>query len=236
MNIFKTFTMGVLALGMLGCSTVLTGTMKDSDGGNLTLDVNLSPAFMAYWADLRTADPTLPASPLSEPALRQSFSKISGIKTWSLESLKAGQFRLKFSFDQGQQISDQISGKEVPLLSWTTSGTEKKLTFRLSQTALQSLIQTTGLADSSSLEVFLAGGEGELTKDEYTELLSYFLESYDPRAKATVAASFIEVNLEFPRNPTKVVGGKIQGRVANFRASLVDVLLLEKPLIWEVSY
>lgn len=226
----------LIAVLLGSCTSLVKGTLNESDGGSLVLDITLTQGFQAYWKDLRTADPQIPASPLSQADLGPSFRRLEGVKTWSLENPAAGIYRLKISFEKGQRMSQVISGTSSPIISWTSEGSSRKFTLIWSQETLQSLIRTTGLADASSLEVFLAGGEGELTRDEYIELLSYFLETYDPRAKATVAAASLEMELQFPRVPKSITGGTLSGRTAKFKVPLVDVLLAARPLKWEVVY
>jgi hypothetical protein len=78
----------------------------------------------------------------------------------------------------------------------------------------------------------LVTGE-ELTKNEYLELVSTL---YSKAISDEIAGSTIHAAIDFPGTVTSVIGGAYSGRRANFDIPLLDLLVLEKPLRFEVAW
>jgi len=73
----------------------------------------------------------------------------------------------------------------------------------------------------------------ELSKTEYLELISSF---YHRNIADEIARSTINVAIEFPGRITSAAGGTFSGRRAVFNIPLVDLLVLETPLRYEVTW
>ena len=78
----------------------------------------------------------------------------------------------------------------------------------------------------------LATGE-ELSRAEYLELVASF---YNRAISDEIAASRIRASIDFPGTVTSVRGGTFSGRRVNFDIPLVDLLVLETPLSYEVRW
>ena len=73
----------------------------------------------------------------------------------------------------------------------------------------------------------------EMTKIEYLELVTSF---YNKAVSDEIAASRIRASIDFPANVTFVKGGTSAGRRAVFDVPLLDLLVLETPLSYEVTW
>jgi len=73
----------------------------------------------------------------------------------------------------------------------------------------------------------------ELTKSEYLEQVSIF---YSRAISNEISMSRIQASIEFPGRITKANGGTFSGRKANFDIPLLDLFVLENPLIYEVTW
>jgi hypothetical protein len=78
----------------------------------------------------------------------------------------------------------------------------------------------------------IATGES-LSKTEYLELVASF---YNRAISDEIAGSRIRASLEFPGTVSSVRGGTFSGRRAEFDIPLVDLLVLETPLRYEVNW
>ena len=78
----------------------------------------------------------------------------------------------------------------------------------------------------------VATGE-EMSKTEYLELVTMF---YNKGISDEIAGSSIRVSIGFPGAITDVTGGTFTGRQANFNIPLLDILVLETPLVYEVKW
>jgi len=68
---------------------------------------------------------------------------------------------------------------------------------------------------------------------EYLNLVAMF---YGRPLADEIAAARIRASIEFPRPVTSVTGGSSAGRRAEFDVPLLDILVLEKPLQYEVKW
>jgi hypothetical protein len=78
----------------------------------------------------------------------------------------------------------------------------------------------------------LVTGE-ELTKTEYLELVSTL---YSKAISDEIAGSTIRAAIDFPGAVTSVAGGAYSGKRASFDIPLLDLLVLETPLRFEVVW
>jgi len=78
----------------------------------------------------------------------------------------------------------------------------------------------------------LATGEA-MSKNEYLELVSSF---YSKAISDEIASSKINASIDFPGVITSVKGGTFSGKKATFEIPLIDLLVLETPLVYEVSW
>jgi hypothetical protein len=78
----------------------------------------------------------------------------------------------------------------------------------------------------------IATGE-KMSKDEYLELVGSF---YNKPLSDEIASSRIRVSVEFPGAVTSAKGGAFSGRRANFDIPLLDLLVLETPVTFEVNW
>jgi hypothetical protein len=78
----------------------------------------------------------------------------------------------------------------------------------------------------------IATGE-KMTKNEYLELVGSF---YNKSISDEIASSRIRVSVEFPGAVTSAKGGTFSGRRAAFDIPLLDLLVLETPLSYEVNW
>lgn len=78
----------------------------------------------------------------------------------------------------------------------------------------------------------IATGE-DLSKPEYLELVASF---YNKAISDEIAGSRIRASVEFPGVITSVRGGTFSGKKAEFDISLLDFLVLETPLNYEVNW
>jgi len=71
------------------------------------------------------------------------------------------------------------------------------------------------------------------TRQEYLNLLASF---YGRPLSDEVASARIRASIEFPRPVVAVKGGTAEGRLASFNIPLTDILVLESPLQYEISW
>jgi len=78
----------------------------------------------------------------------------------------------------------------------------------------------------------IATGE-EMTKAEYLALVSSI---FSKAVGDEIASSRIQIAVNFPGQVTSASGGKFSGKTAEFDIPLLDILVLETPLTYEVNW
>lgn len=78
----------------------------------------------------------------------------------------------------------------------------------------------------------IATGE-KISKAEYIDIVTSF---YSKAISDEIAASRIRASIDFPGNISSLRGGTSSGRRANFDIPLLDLLVLETPLSYEVVW
>jgi hypothetical protein len=84
----------------------------------------------------------------------------------------------------------------------------------------------------SALLAPVATGE-ELGRGEYLDLVKSM---YGAAIAKEIETATVRVSIELPGTATSVRGGTITGRRADFSLPLVDLLVLEKPIVIEVAW
>jgi hypothetical protein len=84
----------------------------------------------------------------------------------------------------------------------------------------------------SALMAPIATGEA-LSKAEYLELVASV---YGKPIADEIAGASIRASVDFPGRLRSVQGGRASGRRAEFNIPLLDVLVLESPLVYEVAW
>jgi len=72
-----------------------------------------------------------------------------------------------------------------------------------------------------------------MTTREYLDLVASI---YSRLLANEIAEARIRATIDFPRPITSIQGGAFVGRRAEFDISLLDILVLEQPLRYEVSW
>jgi hypothetical protein len=78
----------------------------------------------------------------------------------------------------------------------------------------------------------LATGEA-MSKQEYLELIASI---YGSGIADEIKGAFLHINIDFPGPVQSVKGGTFSGKRVEFAIPLVDILVLEKPLSYEVVW
>jgi hypothetical protein len=78
----------------------------------------------------------------------------------------------------------------------------------------------------------IATGEN-MSKTEYLELVSSF---YNRTISDEIAGSRVRASIDFPGTITNVKGGTFSGRRAEFNIPLLDLMVLETPMVFEVQW
>jgi hypothetical protein len=237
MKMKNIFLVGAFLLAFSSCASQINGSLMGEGQADLAIQAELKPnmsALIGRFAALSgTAKPGAPL--LDGPSLAASMSKAPGVAAVSFANKTPSSIEGPVKI---LRISDFLSsGKTSGFISFEqkNSAGEGHCAVNLS---LESGPQILGLVSPeismylNALMAPIATGE-VLTKTEY---LTFVGSIYGKNIADEISSSSIRASVNFPGAIQRVKGGTFSGRKADFEIPLLDILVLEKPLNYEVVW
>jgi len=240
MKKIRFFSLFLVLLTFISCNSRIDGSLFANGSAVFSLSVSLEPRMATMIRSLSAARGQADGPVLNGPAIAQSMSHAPGIASVSLRntspSAVEGQIQIS-------QISDFLAvaretslqdagGREFIVFE---QGTRGHFSINLNRGNGPVIIELLSPEISDYLNALMAPittGE-DLSKIEYLELVASF---YNRAISDEIAGSRINASIQFPGVITGVRGGTFSGRTARFDISLLDLLVLETPLVYEVNW
>jgi hypothetical protein len=219
----------------LSCAARIDGSLSADGSAALSVVVSLEPRMTNLIRSLAAAGGQAQAGQpvLDGPAIAQSMSNAPGVAHVSLTNTGPS------ALEGTVQISDinrfLAVGDVGGFVSFEQgrNGGSCEISINRDNGPVILGILSPEIADYlSALMAPLATGE-ELTKFEYLELVTSV---YNRAVSDEIAGSRIRASIGFPGQVTSVMGGTFSGRRANFDIPLLDLLVLETPLSYDVRW
>jgi hypothetical protein len=226
-----------LLMVFMSCASRINGSLMVDGQADLEIQAELKPRMSALIGRFAALSGTTNqgAPILDGPSIAASMSAAPGIASVSFanESPSAIKGPVKIS-----RINDLLaSGRADSFISFEqrNSAGEGHCIVNLS---LESGPQILNLISPeigmylNALMAPLATGE-KITKKDYLDLVASF---YGKEIADEISDSAISASVNFPGAIQRIKGGTFTGRRADFRIPLLDILVLETPLIYEVIW
>ena len=237
------------------CAAKISGQLDQGGAGAFSINVGLKPRLSGLIKSLQLLEGQQNVPVINGPLIAASFAKAPGVASVSLKnnSPQAIDGTIKIS-----AISDFLApAGGVPLANGTnTHANPNKLTgvaadfIRFEQGAggkggrcavylsremgpgMLSLISPEITDYLEALMAPIATGEA-LTCPEYLDAV---VSIYGQGIRNEISESTIQAFIDFPGAIQSIKNGKFSGKRAEFEIPLLDLLVLEKPLIYEVVW
>jgi len=236
-NIFLAVVIGALLLVFPSCASRINGSLMGDGQADLGVNAELKPGMSALIARFAALSGTAkPGAPLLDgPSLAASMSRTPGIASVSFANKTASSIEgpVKIS-----RVNDFLSsGKASGLISFEQQNAAGEgycaVNFNLaSGPQMLGLISPEISMYLNALMAPIATGEA-MTKAEYLTLVGSV---YGKAIADEISSSSIRASVNFPGAIQKVKGGTYSGRRADFDIPLLDILVLETPLSYEVVW
>jgi hypothetical protein len=226
------------------CSGRVNGTITqdgNSAGAELSLEVSLQPRMTALIRTLsRSLGGAAPGGPVIDgPAIARSLAEAPGVSSAALENTGPAAVRGTVrivNLDEFLAVPGMIPGGALAgdslLLRYDPAGTLLIRLDRETGPLVLSLLSEEVNAYFSALLAPAATGES-VSRAEYLDLVAAI---YGKPIADEIASAVVQVSLEAPRTISSIRGGSARGRQAQFTISLPDLLVLEQPLDYEISW
>jgi hypothetical protein len=224
------------ALLCVSCTARINGSLMGDGQADLQIYAALEPRITRLLNALSAASGAVQqgAPILDGPAIAASMSSAPGVASVSFAntapSAIEGPVKIK---NIGDFLGSRFSGGFIRFIPNHPVGGRCTITLNL-KTGPQMLayISPDIVAYLSALMAPLATGEA-MTKKEYLQLIASI---YGGGIADEIAEALLHATIDFPGPVQSVKGGTFSGKRATFAIPLVDLLVLEKPLSYEVVW
>lgn len=222
-------------LGFLSCNARINGPLNADGTAVLSVNMSLEPRTIALIQRLTAAAgaPKAGAFILDGTAISASMSKAPGIASVSFKNTAPAAMEgpLRIS-----KINDFLAGGSnegfITFTQERSGGRCKISIIRENGPYLLSFLSPEIEDYLNALMAPIATGE-DLSKTEY---LGEVTTVYSKALSDEIAGSRIRASIDFPGSVTSVKGGTFSGRRASFDVPLLDLLVLDKPVVFEVEW
>jgi len=216
------------------CSGRITAQLVQDGSGSLQLQAGLEPNMIALIRSLNRLGGNQAGPLLDAAALNRSLQAASGIASSALRN--TGQERIEGTV-RISRIGDLLSSGANRFIRYeAASGTSPgRLAIRLDRNSVPQILSQVSPEAVDYLSALMApAATGEsLSKGEYLLLVQSV---YGKALSDEIAASRVTAAITMPGTVKSVRGGTSSGREARFDIPLVDLLVLEHPLDYEITW
>jgi hypothetical protein len=228
------FILGVFAaLLPISCAARITGSLAANGSANLSVSVALEPQMANLIRRMSRAGGQTDSLILDGPVITQSISRAPGVISALLRN--TGPASLEGSINISKASDFLAPGDRRGFIEFeqTSSGGNCKITIsRENGPVILSLLSSEIAEYLEAIMAPIATGEN-LNKANY---LSEVTGMYSKAVSDEIAGSRIRASIDFPGSVTSVKGGTFSGRRVEFNIPLLDLLVLETPLTYEVHW
>jgi hypothetical protein len=236
MKHFPLAALAVLLIFFASCSAQINGRLAQDGSGNIQLQAGLEPnmaglirSFRGLGGGAASTGPLLNAE-----SLNRSLRSAPGVASAALRN--SGQEKIEGTIGISR-IGDLLSAGDNRFIRYEapSGAAPGRMGIHLDRSLgprILPLISPEALDYLSALMAPVATGEA-LTKTAYLALVESV---YGKGISAEIASSRVRAVIEFPGQVQSVKGGAASGREARFDVPLLDILVLETPLDYEVTW
>ena len=219
------------------CSASINGELKEGGEVDLFLKTALQPRMISLIQSLRNFMGEADDAPILDGrSISLSIAASAGVRAVSLANTSPTALTGTISISKDDEFLTS-GGGAARLATYTegqASGTSSLVIF-LDKASAPEIISRLSEEVEEYLSALMAPaviGENS-TKEEYLRLISMV---YGRALADEISAARLKVTIDFPRTITSIQGGTTSGRRAEFDVPILDILVLEQPLRYEVLW
>jgi len=221
------------AFALSSCTARIDGNINVNGSAVLSVNVSIGQRAAALIRSLAAAGGQESSQILDGQALSKSLSQSPGIESVSFKNTSQTAIDGQIKISNINLFLTESDGKRFVNFSQEPAG--GKCVFSINLDNSRAILGQLSKDVSDYLNAIMApAATGEkMTKTEYLELVTSF---YNKGISDEISASKVRVSVDFPGAITSVKGGTYSGKKANFDIPLVDLLVLQTPLVYEVNW
>ena len=219
--------------GLFACSARIEGLVREGGEAEISVRASLEPRTLNLLRSLRGFMGEASGTPiLNGETIGKSMAAAPGIRAVSLKN--TGQETLEGNISISH-VGDFLSSGNDAFITYTEGAGNTSVVIVLDRNSAPMVISRLSPEVEEYLSALMAPAvSGErVTKQEYLDLVASI---YGRPLADEIAAARIRALIEFPRRITAIRGGTSAERRAEFDVPLLDVLVLEEALRYEVTW
>ena len=229
----------VLALLALfsSCSTTINGVVREGGAADVTLDTAMEPRAVAVIRSIQAfMGAPADAAILDGAAISASMAAAPGVQAVSLTNTSPTALNGSVSISNVADflIAGDAQGQFITFIEGPAAGTSS-ITVNLDRASAPALISRLSPELEGQLSALMAPvilGEA-MTRQAYLGLVTMI---YGRAFADEIAAARIRASVDFPRPITAIQGGTASGNRAEFDIPLLDLLVMEHPLHYRITW
>jgi len=218
---------------LFSCTARIDGNITANGSAVMTVNMSLGQRMTALIKSIANASGQENVQILDGQAISRSMSQSPGIDSVSLKNTSQSAIDGQIKISKINLFLSEVKGKEF--INFEQGATGGKCVFSINIENSQVMLGHLSKDISDYLNAIMAPAAtgDKMTKSEYLELVASF---YNKGISDEIAASRIRVSVDFPGAVTSAKGGTFSGKRAVFDLPLLDLLVLETPLVYEVNW
>jgi len=217
----------------LSCTARIDGVVMAGGAAEISVRTSLGPRTVSLVQSLRGFMGDTRNTPiLNSETINRSLAAASGIKSASLKNTGPEALEGNITISN---VGDFLLSEKGMFITYSEGGDSSSITVVLDRDSAPLLISRL----SPEVEEYLSALMAPVALGEYmpaSEYLNLVSMVYGRPLADEIAAARIRASIDFPRPVTSVTGGTSAGRRVEFDIPLLDILVLEKPLQYEVKW
>ena len=226
-----------LLIVFFSCTARIDGTIMEGGAADLTIKTSLEPRTIALIRSLRGFMGEAADAPILDgPAISRSMAAAPGVRAVSLKNTGPSALEGSISISRVGDFlaAEGAKGRFITYTEAPGPHMRTSIVITMDRDSAPALISRLSPEMEEYLSALMAPvvlGE-KTTRQEYLGLLTMV---YGRSLADEIAAARIRAVIEFPR-PVTVRGGTASGKRVEFDIPLAELLVLEQPLRYEVSW
>ena len=231
----------IFSVMFMSCASRIEGSLAADGSAVMNVSVSLEPRMTILIRSLSAAGGRQDGLVLDGPAISLSMSRAPGVASAVFRNVTPasieGQIRISRVNDflmPAYGVSRQnVQSSFITFEQRAGGGGRSVININRQNGPVLLELLSPEISDYlNALMAPLATGEA-MNKNEYLDLVAVF---YSRAVSDEIAQSRIYASIDFPGNITFIRGGNFSGRRAIFDIPLLDLLVAENPLIYEITW
>ena len=221
---------------LASCSASVSGTLRQNSSGSLSFTAALEPKTAAMIRAFGSLQDKSAGPVLDSQSIGRSLGAAPGIASAAVKNTTAEALEGTILVNKvGDFLASATPGKNLVTYEPAQAGLGGRLAIRLDRESGPPTLRRMSDEAADYLSVLmapLATGEA-LGRSEYLPLVTSV---YGEGVAAEIAAARFKAVITVPGTIKSVKGGSFSGREARFDIPLLDILVLETPLDYEITW